>query len=448
MVNNSYKYDLIVVGGGPGGLPAAISGARMGLKTLLIERSSLLGGLAVSGLPILGYIDRSGRKVLGGIPQEFINRLEEVDATLGHIRCPVHNSFTMVNPSWFRITAFEMCQEAGVNISLYSELMDVKVDNGKITGITALCRGEVRSFDADIVIDAMGDACVSYLAGARYVKSKNLQPGSLVFTIGNVNIQAFIEYLKKNPQTAILPDTYGVRQNLEQFTDSKGFIFTGFSELIEAAQKNNEFSVPRDRIIFATLPNKGEVMVNTTRILDLDSSSFDSVVAGEVEAHRQIKELMKFFRKYAPGFEECYLAGIAPQVGSRESRKTVGIKTLTMESLTAESIPMDTIALAGYNIDIHVPGTKKLYLQPVEHAIGIPYGCLVSADIEGLMMSGRCISVSDDIYGLTRIMGTCMAIGEAAGTAAAIACKKGVAPSEVDVAELRRTLAEAGAIVE
>ena len=111
-------YQVIVIGGGPGGLPAAIAAARQGKKTLLIERSAALGGLAISALPLLGFVDRAGNHVLGGIAQEFIDRMAKEDGTIGHIRCPIHNSLTIINPNWFRIIAFEMCREAGVDVML------------------------------------------------------------------------------------------------------------------------------------------------------------------------------------------------------------------------------------------------------------------------------------------------------------------------------------------
>lgn len=441
------KYEIIVVGGGPGGLPAAIAASRMGCDTLLVERSAILGGLAVSSLPLLGFIDRAGNHVLGGIPQEFVDRLETVDGTMGHVRCPVHNSLTIINPNWFRIVSFEMCQEAGVDVSLYSELMDVKVDNGAVKGIEVLCRGEVRHYEADIVIDATGDACAAYFAGAGYIKNEKLQPPSLSFSVGNVNIEKFLEYLKDHPKTAELPDTYGVKQTHDQFFAAKGFAFTGFKEFIEKAVKDGDLKIPRDRIIFTTLPNKGEVLVNSTRALGVDATDADSIIRGEFECHSQIKELMQFFRKYAPGFEECFLSSISPWLGVRESRKVIGLKTLTGAALKHCDIPDDSITLAGYNVDIHVPETEKLYLQPVEHAVGIPYGCLVSAEVKGLMMSGRCISVDTDIYGLTRIMGTCMGIGEAAGTAAALSIKNGITPDKVNIEQLRETLTNHGAIL-
>lgn len=439
-------YDLIVVGGGPGGLPAAIAAARAGLKTLLVERSAVLGGLANSGLPLLGFVDRAGDHVVGGIPQEFVDRLSLLGGTMGHYPCPVHNSLTIINPHWFRIVSFEMCREAGVDVLLYAELMDVKTEKDRITEITALCRGEVRSFRASAFIDATGDACLATRAGALCQKAEKLQPPSLTFTIGNVDKDRFRAYLKAHPETAKLPDTYGMEQNMAQF-DSKAFVFTGFGEFIAKARENGDYSLPRDRIIFMTLGEPGQVLINTTRANGVDTSNYESVLEGEFECHNQIKELMIFFKKYAPGFEDCYLASISPCLGSRESWRIVGQKTLTSACLVDYAVAEDTVTLAGYNVDVHVPHSNKLSIQPVEHAVGIPYGCLVSKNIPNLLVAGRCASIDSSIYGLTRVMATCMGMGEAAGTAAALSLQTKCDPKDLDITLLRQTLLKNNAIL-
>lgn len=440
-------YQVIVIGGGPGGLPAAIAAARQGKKTLLIGRSAALGGLAISALPLLGFVDRAGNHVLGGIAQEFIDRMAKEDGTIGHIRCPIHNSLTIINPNWFRIIAFEMCREAGVDVMLYSELMDVEMDGNRISSVRALCRGDERTFSADIFIDATGDGCLAAKAGAEYVKNEHLMPPSLTFTIGNVDIDAFLCYLKAHPESMVLPDTYGMKQTNEQFFGPKAFTFTGFAELIEQAKSNNDYTLPRDRIIFMKMGEPGQIMVNTTRVNGVDMSDVDSVIEGEFACHHQIKELMHFFKKYAPGFENCFLASIAPCLGARESRRIVGISTMTSEVLNTCEIKDDSVVLAGYNVDVHVPDTEQLSLQPVPHAVGVPYGTLVSRNIDNLLVAGRCASVASDIYGLTRIMGTCMGMGEAAGTAAALSIEQSIIPAELDVQVLRRRLLENGAIL-
>lgn len=441
------QYDLIVVGGGPGGLPAAIAAARAGLKTLLIERSATLGGLANSGLPLLGFVDRAGDQVLGGIPQEFVDRLAQVGGTMGHVHCPVHNSLTIINPHWFRIVSFELCREAGVDVLLYAELMDAKTQDDRITQITVLCRGEARTFAAPVFIDATGDACLATRVGAMCRKNEKLQPPSLTFSVGNVNLERFMKYLEEHPESAKLPDTYGVAQTHEQFFRSRAFVYTGFADQIEEAKANGDYTLPRDRIIFTTLGEPGHVLINTTRANGVDTSNYESVLEGEFECHRQIKELMLFFRKYAPGFEDCYLANVSDCLGSRESWRIVGQKSLSAAALADYAIPEDTVTLAGYNVDVHVPHSNKLSIQPVEHAVGIPYGCLVSKNIRNLMVAGRCASIDSDIYGLTRVMGTCMGMGEAAGTAAALAVKQGIEPKDVSVQELKETLLAKGAIL-
>ena len=450
MLRNS--YDVIVVGGGPGGIPAAIAAARNGARTLLIERSAILGGQAVSGLPLLGFIDRQGNKVLGGIAQEFIDELKKIPlGTTDHWLCPIHNSLTAVNAAWARIVFFDMVEKAGVDTLLYAELTDVFVRDGRVTGVRVLSRGIPYQFEAGIVIDATGDGCAIEKAGAAYEKGDaegRMQPGSLTFNVGGVNKQAILDYIDAHPETLRLPNTYGMEQTHAQFFERVGFAFTGYAEFIAQARENGEFDLPRDRIIFTTMPTPGEFMVNTTRAVDVDMTDPVSVTAHEFDCHRQIRTLMHFFRKYCPGFENVYLASISPCLGGRESRRGVGRKTLTIEDVNALRITDDAIVLCGYNVDIHVPGSEKLSLQPVAHAVGIPYGCLVSDSVSGLLFSGRCISVDTEAFGLTRIMGTCMGVGEAAGTAAALAVRHGIAPDDVDVAELRRLLTANGAILE
>lgn len=450
------EYEVIVVGAGPGGLMAAIAAGRMGKKTLLLENSAYLGGLAASGLPFLAFLDRTGRQVVGGIPQELVDRLKDVDGTLGHVKCPIHNSTTPVNHYWVRIVASEMCDEAGVDFILSTDILSVDVDNGRIRGLAFIAKGLKYTVAAKIIIDATGDGTVIHQAGAKYEiggPDRRCQPASMVFSIGNVDMEEFKQYIIAHPETFKLPDSYGVSYSLDYFLDNcPGFYFTGFGEFIEKARENGEFTITRDRVILQTQPNKGEILVNASRLLNADPTDPISFSRQEVEGNRQIRMFMNFFRKYCPGFKNAFLANIHGGVGVRESRRMVGIKTMGKEYLDEKLVPDDTIALAGYNIDIHdnkdVNKGKGLYLQPVEHAVGIPYGCLVSENIDGLLASGRLISIDPYVFGLTRIIGTCLAVGQAAGTAAAQSIEDNVSPSRLDINKLRSILRKNGAIIE
>ena len=446
-------YDVIVIGGGPGGIPAAIASARSGMKTLLVERNAFLGGVAATGLPILAFYDRTGRQVVGGIGDELIQKLIPIGGSFsGHIPCPIHNSFTPVNPHMFRNVAVATCKEAGVDMLFSTEIQDVVVENGKITGVVLFSRSTVMEVNCKVVIDATGDGTAAYLAGALYEvgtpNDKNIQPVSLIFSLGNVDIDEMLAYIKQHPETFATPETYGegIDYTLDYFLNSESFYFTGFSEFIALAKANGDFDVPRDRVIFAKQPNKNEVVINATRMINVDPTDPESLSLAEIEGHRQVQVLLQFFKKYCPGFKDAFLAHTASGTYARESRRIVGIKTITKANIDALLVPEDSIALAGYNVDIHQSGVG-LHLLPSAHAIGIPYGCLVSKNIEGLLTSGRCISVEPYPFGLTRAMATCMAIGEAAGTAAAWAIRNSVRLAEVNVRELRNILKENGAIV-
>ena len=227
---------------------------------------------------------------------------------------------------------------------------------------------------------------------------------------------------------------------------SPAIYFTGFGEFIKRAAENGDFDIPRDRVILATQPNKGEYLINCSRVVDVDPTDPIEMSRATDELYRQVGMLARFFKKYCPGFEECYLTNIGPYTGVRESRRVTGIKTVTKNDVDALNIPDDCIALGGYNCDIHLSGVG-LYFQPVEHAIGIPYGAMVSNNIDGLIATGRCISVDSYALAVLRVMGACLALGEAAGTAAAIAVKDGISAADVDVRKLQRTLCGNGAVV-
>lgn len=129
------EADVVIIGAGPGGLTAAISAARQGSKVVLVERSATLGGCASSGITILGYLDRKGNQVLGGIAQEYHDRLKEMGGSIGHYRCPVHNSMSPILPDSFALLAAEMCKEAGVEVLFNCELYDVRVENKKVVEV-------------------------------------------------------------------------------------------------------------------------------------------------------------------------------------------------------------------------------------------------------------------------------------------------------------------------
>lgn len=442
------KYDVIVVGAGPGGIPAAIAAARNGMDVLLVERNAQLGGLLVSGLPLLAYLDRQGNQIIGGIAQEIVDRLKEVGGVNDHIQSPILNSMTHVNPAWMRVVISEMCTECdNIDILLYSELAGVQVDNGRVTGVDIFCRGDMMHYDAKVVIDATGDACVVYKSGAAYEKGEHLQPMSLTFDLINVDYDKVFDFLESHPEEQTLPDTFpGFKNSIDFLRNNKCSSFMGFMHMVEEGKKNGTFTLDRNMIDFCRQIDD-TAFINTARVVNADSTDSESIIRAEFDSLKQIKELIAFMRKNIPGFENAKLAGIAPWIGVRESRRVVGVKQLDAPNVEALEIPQDTIAMAGYNRDTHSPVDGKMYMLATKHGIGVPYGCLVPQTMDGLLVSGRAISVTQNVFAMTRIIPTCMAVGEACGVAAALAVKEGVQPRDVNVEALREALLKAGAIL-
>ncbi len=448
------KTDIVVIGGGPGGLAAAVTAAREGKRVFLIERNGYLGGQLGSGLPFLAFWDKKRRQVIGGIAQEFVDRLQEVGASFGHAYCPHHLSTTLIDPFYSRILCFQMVKEAGVRLLLHSELSEVHVEDGRIRSIVVSGKGQQIEVEADIFIDATGDGDLASMGGAECEKgdSENhvMQPPTLMFNLAGINFDEFCDFIEAHPEE--LP--YDVLSNIEEgyhadfLRENKSFIFLGMHHLLEELRKKRECPVDRETVIFIRQPNPGEIAVNTIRLLNFDGSNIHDLSNGEMEAHLQIPKLIKMFKENVPGFENCYLASINASIGVRESRRVMGIKKLSHEDAVAGKQPSDTIALCSYFIDVHNGAGQGTYRVPIEEPFGIPYGCLVSKDIPNLMMAGRDISTDHLAFGATRIMNVCMAVGQAAGTAAAMAIDGRQDPEKVDTGELRRRLLEQKAILE
>ena len=194
------KCDVCVIGGGPGGLCAAITAARQGADVILCERNGHLGGNAAMGLPLLGYLSQSGRQIIGGIAQEFITELEKTGDSFGHQRCPMHNSITLVHPDKFKLLALRMCLEAGVRILFHTELCDTSVENGKLHRVSVIGKGTRIDIVADVFIDGTGDGDLGFMAGARYEKGEELQPPTTMFALTGFHKEEFMRFLDEHPE--------------------------------------------------------------------------------------------------------------------------------------------------------------------------------------------------------------------------------------------------------
>ncbi len=448
------KYDVVVIGGGPGGIPAAIAASRNGAKVLLVEKNGYLGGNLTIGLPLLGYLDKDGKTVTAGIAQELVDELKKRNACTDHYPCPMHNSVTLYDHELFKVVAFEMCLNAGVEMLLHTEIIETNVENGRINTVTLFGKGYYIEVEANVFIDATGDGDMGYLAGATYNMGQRdtgaLQPPTLMFTLGNVDTDKTIDYIASDPEQMRLCETIECdfeKYNADFFRSNPHHVMVGLRKLFLELKARGELPVDRDTLIYIKSLIPGEVHINSTRHLGINGSDVMDLTRAEIEGHLQIPKLVETLKKYVPGFENCYITQIYPSMGIRETRRFTGLCELTEDKIMIGDVPEDTVALGSYIIDIHEgngAGTIVKRIKPY----GIPYGCTVSKDIANLMLSGRCASLDAVVMSSARVMPTCMAIGEAAGVGAALAVKENILPSEVDVKEVRHILRNSNVILE
>lgn len=448
------EYDIAVIGGGPAGIAAAVTAARSGKKVVLFEKNSFLGGAMAIGLSPLGFLAQNGEKCIAGFGEEFIKKLQDRGDSYGTRICPKHNSVTCVNAEGVKLLALEMCIEAGVEVVLHTEVLDVKIENKKIKKLVMYGKCNRIEVTAKVYIDCTGDGDVAYLAGCEYEMGAKdtgvLQPPTVMFTLGGVEQNKLFDYVEKNPEelrynrSMIFEDE---AYNVEYFRENPNYVFVGLQKTFRSLKEKNQLPVERESFIFINGTNPGEVYVNSVRILNVDTTDVMDLNYAEIEGTLQIPRLIKLLKERIPGFENCYLSSISPYLGVRETRRFSGIRRVNEEDVLSGKVCEDTICLSGYKIDIHSGKDDGLYFKAVEKPFGIPYGSLVSRDIDNLMFAGRCVSCDAIALGSLRVISSCLGMGQAAGVGASLAVKTDVLPRNVEVREVREILLEQCAIL-
>jgi len=451
------EFDVVVIGAGPGGLAAALSSARNGARVLLVEKNGYLGGNMAIGLPLLGYLDRDGKKVIGGIADEFMKDMAQYKTAYGvaaseHKICPMHNSVTLYDHELFKIVALRKVLKENIEVLFHTDVESVEVENARLKKVILRGKGWRILVSAPVFIDATGDGDVAYLAGASYEKGQKdtgvLQPPTMMFTVTGVDIDKTIDYLAENPDQMERSKTIDCANGYDAnfFRSDPAFVMVAMRKLVSQLRAEGKMPINRENIIIINSLLPGEVHLNCTRHLGTDGSDVFSVTRAEIEGYLQIEEFVEVLKQYVPGFENCYISQIYPSLGIRESRRFSGIRRLTEKDLVEGHFDEETIGIGSYPVDIHAGDGLSTIFTKIP-AYGIPYGITVSNEIEGLMFAGRCASMDAVAMSSARVMPICMAIGEAAGVGAALAVKQGISPRNVNVGEVRKILLDTNAIL-
>ncbi len=438
--------DVLVVGGGPAGVCAAIAAARTGAKVTIVEQGNCLGGMATRGLvaPFMTCYDTTGEvMVIRGLFEEVVDRMVALGGAIhpSQVRAGTpfsawittgHDHLTPFDPETLKFVLDQMCTEAGVKILYHTSLVDPILKGGAVAGLRILTREGLGRIGAKVTIDATGDGDVAARAGVPCTFGNpeigKVQPSTLFFHINNVDTPKLIK---------------DVEAHLHEFRKVNGVSYRALHWRVEEAEAAGEWDIARKSVNIYRGVREDEWAVNCTRIANVDATSTESLSAAETEGRRQVQELMNFFHKYVPGCKDATIKSSASTLGIRESRHVQGEYLLTADDLLQGVVPDDSILCASNSVDVHGRnGANTTEYKTVEKGqwYGLPLRSLIPLQIDGLIVAGRAISASSDAAGAVRVMPPCMAMGHAAGITAALAAGKGAAPRSIDPADVRALL--------
>lgn len=417
------RYDVIVAGAGPAGICAAVAAARNGVKVALIERYGVVGGNLTTGYvgPVLGMVGK------GTMRDEIVEILEIPENDMIGVTGKAHD-FEKA-----KLTLSEFVNHPNIDVYLQSSVYDVVKEGDKVTGVILATNEGRMALLAPVTIDCTGDAVVSTLAGAHIEKGREdglMQPVTLEFTIDNVDESCAV---------TCIGDVDNVEMNGERFLDF-------------CKRCADEGKLPAHLAAVRLHPTvkKGQRQVNTTQANKVDITKVREIFPADLELRRQIALLMDFFHENLPGYENCKCIGSGTTTGVRETRRVMGDYVLTAEDMV-EGKCFDDVAVheAEFIVDIHNPAGAGQAEDKIQYVIpyDIPYRCFLPKGVEGLLVAGRCISGTHRAHASYRVMSICMAMGEAAGTAAALCAKDDKTPRELPVKELQKALTDKGVVL-
>ncbi|MGM0834799.1 MAG: FAD-dependent oxidoreductase [Bacillota bacterium] len=425
MEKRTINVDVLVTGGGAAGTIAAIAAARQGLKVLLIESQGCLGGsrTATGVDTFYGFYtpgERS-RRIVGGIPWEIVQRLVKKQACFERPNTYGAGTGITYDVEQLKVVYEEMALEAGVKLLFHTYACEVSSEKNEISSVVVANKHGLSEIKAKLYIDATGDGDLAARSGAPFEKSTlhEMQSLTTIFFLGNVNT----EEARKVPHTEM-------------------------AQLMREGNKLGSYQLPREDGSWHITPHPGVVQCNMVRVPGIDGTDPFAVTLAEIEGRKQVQEYSRFLKENIRGFEQSYLLSTSQYIGVRETRRILGEYVLTEEDVVEGRKFDDVIACCGAPVEDHQSGsgTRWVYVKG-DGIYQIPYRALLPKLVDNMIVAGRCLSATHGAHASARNSAQCMAMGQAAGTAAAISMKENKAFRDINVENLKTRLVEDDAIL-
>ena len=421
------EYDVIVCGGGPAGLSAAISAARCGRKTALIERYGFLGGTATGGfvVPVSGFYFK-GKRVVGGIAWEFVQRLEQ----LGAAQVELPKGHVSVNVEYYKQIAEWMVFESGVDLYTNAYLSGCVKDGARVTHVLIESKSGTEALAGNCFIDATGDGDLCHMAGVPMLPAaEERQPVSLCFVLSGVKtdtplLRDCIHHDGKNGKPSCNAE---IRQYLLEQLDSGNA---------------PQFGGPW----FNALLKGNSLAVNVTRA-DVDATDRAAFAAAERKLRLDMFRLVDLLRERYAEFENCEIVSSGVNAGVRETRHIKGVRIMTLRDVLDGRMPTCPVAHCAHPMDIHSAGSAAQQLTSLKGDCYVPHEAMVAGDFPNLIAAGRCISAEREPYASLRVQATVMSIGEAAGLMADLHCESGAPVCALPTEILKKRIDERGFVL-
>ncbi|MEW4413653.1 FAD-dependent oxidoreductase [Clostridium sp. AN503] len=426
-----WRGDVLVAGGGPAGLGAAIAAHRKGNRTLLLEQHGFLGGMCSygAGMPLGGAYP--GLRTIGGIAEEILTMVRNAGKDAADVRhMPLFGDWYFHDSEYFKSMISKMVLDEKLEVRLHTFAGGVIMDGDRrVAGIIADSKSGRQAYLAKTIIDATGDADICAWAGAAFEKGDEngaMMGVTIVFNMGGVDTDAYSEYLKTDP---------GLKKALQK-AEENGY----------PVNKDDKYT----SIHLGMRPNS--LFMNSVRIRNIDGTSAEDLTRAELEGRVRMMEQVGFFREYVPGCADCYIMNSGAQVGIRDTRRIVGEDYLSMEDcLSLRKRPDSVVLRCTGPFDNTTRGMEREYVLndiDMEQWYDIPYGCIVPKDLDNVVVAGRTFSCHYMALTSSRGQALLMGLGQAAGTAADLAIRSEAPFKAVNVKALQDVLRKDGCVLD